>query len=178
MENHDPTFEFPKKKEPQPKKPHYYGDMIRKIFLICGFIMLSTLPFLKENISAPIFYSLLLILILAFFAGMTNPKLRYIVVGDIFVSLVGFSIFAFSAISRFDNFNLFIVTNLALAALFLYAFYLSIKTFRGMRFSDTSNTPYVAPEVKEKLKDIPRPDHHELTEEERRRKRFMSDESL
>lgn len=93
--------------------------------------MLATLPFLRSHISAPIFYSVLMIIALGFFAGMTDPKRRGIIVGDALLSLVGLFIFTNEAIGKYAGaFDLYFLTNITLAVLFLFAFYWSVKTAR------------------------------------------------
>lgn len=112
--------------------PHYYGDPIRKLFLAAGVVLLVTLPFLHENFSLPGFVSVLLILILVFSAGIMNPKQRWITLVDMLISAFGFTLFAYDAIRKFDHaFDLLFITNLTLAAIFLFSFYLSTKTTRG-----------------------------------------------
>ncbi len=160
---------------------HYYGDTVRKLLITCGLIMLITLPFLKSNLSSPLFYSLLFILILTFFAGLTNPKQKLVMVGDIIVSMAGFIVFANQAVTQFTGFfNLFFATNFILSVLFIIAFYLSVKTTRGVEFSKS-----VAANVFTRIKkvkrfnaseDAPKGEKKELSEEERRRKRFLRDE--
>lgn len=176
--------------------PHYYGDLVRRLFLICGFIMIATLPFLKSQIPASVFYSLLLILILVFLAGMTNPRIKWIIGADIVVSFIGFAIFGYHAISRFAGVrDLFSATNFTLAVIFLFAFYYSIKTLRGMQFperismfkeiresSENIVEPYKSPQVIEPQPkhtpppNVEEPDGH-LSDIERRVKRFKGEES-
>lgn len=163
---------------------HYYGDMVRKIFLICGLVILITLPFLKSNISSPTFYSVVVILVLTFLAGMTNPRLRVVIVGDVVVSLISFCVFAFEAITKFtDLVDLLFITNLTLAILFLFAFYWSVKSLRNLSIMNEpltdeaifeTNPEEKLPVVSEDSLERPK---IELSEEERRRKRFLqSDE--
>lgn len=113
--------------------PHYYGNIVRNIFLICGILLLVTLPFLKDSISSPLFFSIFSILVLTFFAGVTTPKHRGIIVSDIGISIVFFGLFTYRAVSHFDRiWDLFFLTHIVLACLCLLAFYWSLKTFRWL----------------------------------------------
>ena len=162
------------------KIPHYYGDIIRKIFLVCGLIILITLPFLKNNISTPIFYSVLIILVLAFFAGMTNPRQKEIIVGDVIVSVIAFLVFFYQTVTKFQGFfDLLFLTNFLLSILFLFAFYWSVKSLRGLETAEMSlSEEQIENDLKREvdLEDEDTQPKIKLTEEERRRKRFLSDE--
>lgn len=159
---------------------HYYGDTVRKIFLICGLVILITLPFLKSNISSPTFYSIIIVLILAFLAGMTNPKLKAVMIGDVIVSLISFCIFAYEAITKFTNLiDLLFITNLTLAVLFLFAFYWSVKSIRSLIVLNqpisgedifSTEQDEKMPEVSEDSLERPK---SEISDEERRRRRFL-----
>lgn len=172
--------------------PHYYGDIVRKIFLICALIMLFTLPFIKGNLTSPIFYSILTILVLTFFAGMTNPKQKTVVISDVIVSVLSFGVFTYQAVTRFEGFlTLFFITNLVLALLSLLAFYWSIKTIRWIKsplkipienipakFRDKFMDKFQTTPGKTKgpSEDTPPAAKAELTDEERRKKRFLGSE--
>ncbi len=163
----------------EPATP-YYGDLVRKLFILCGLVILITLPFLKTLIPGPIYYSLTLVIVLAFFAGMTNRKFKKILVVDVIISGIGFIVFAYQAIMHFIGlFDLFFVTNLILAVIFLFAFYWSIKTARGLKFPsrpviDTPRKFWQS--IVNANEDTPATPHKELTEEEIRRKRFLDAE--
>lgn len=162
----------------EPEAP-YYGNIVRKLFIICGLVILITLPFLKTLISGPIFYSLLAVIILTFTAGITSPKYKKSILVDIIVSIVGFGLFAYQGIIAFSGFlNLFFITNLTLAILFLFAFYWCIKTARGIKFS---REDVIGPRIERQTiinasEDSPASPKKELTEEELRRKRFLGAE--
>lgn len=95
--------------------------------------------------------------------------------------MAGFILFADQAVTEFSGFfNLFFATNFSLAVLFITAFYLSVKTTRGVEFSKS-----VAFNVYTRIKkakpfraseDAPKAEKGELTELERRQKRFLRDE--
>lgn len=166
-----------------------YSDIVRKLFLICGLVLLITLPFLRTTIPSGISYPIILILALTFFAGMTSPKQKHIIIGDIFVSVLGFAIFMYQATSKFTTFfDLFFITNFSLAILFLFAFYWSLKTIRSLNSSATSNNTEeentdieeaepAQEEIINASENSPVPNiKHIPTEEERRKMRFLREE--
>ena len=53
--------------------PHYYGGVVRTLFMVAAIIMLVTLPMFDELLSIPTFFSICSILILGLVAGLTNP---------------------------------------------------------------------------------------------------------
>lgn len=165
---------------------HYYGDAVRRLFLIAGIVMLVTLPFVSDRISLTLFSSIIAILILAFSAGITSPRQKWVHILNVTVSLGGFIVFAFHAVIKFSTlFDLLFVTNITLSCILLVAFYLSIKTARGTRsfdkqakkegaprpFSDFENKVAEGNEIK---KEGPA---NKTNEEEARRKRFLSQDT-
>ena len=120
------------KKEPE----HYHGKIIRELFFSAGFLMLIGLPFFYKNINFNAFIPVLGILVVNLLGGLTNPRQRFIIVFDIFVSLFGLAIFETLALYSFNSItsgiNLYFWFNQLLAILFFIALYFSTKTFRGM----------------------------------------------
>lgn len=112
--------------------PHYYGDMIRVLFLIAGIIMLLGLPFFKDLLPIPYIIPILTILVVDFFAGLTNPKLNWVIALNLIISLFGFLVFEYTAVSNFsDSHKSFAFVNQILAIIFFIALYYSTKTLRG-----------------------------------------------
>lgn len=165
----------------EPSAP-FYGDIVRKLFIICGLIILGTLPFLRAHTSTTIFYSLVVVLLLAFFAGMTSPKFKKIIFSDAIVSMVGFTVFAYQGIANFETIlDLLFLTNFVLAILFLFAFYWSVKSAGGVKFSEklTFRVPRWRRPAQDEIRvseDAPSLPKKELSEEERRKQRFLSGE--
>ncbi len=111
---------------------HYYGDQVRVLLFIAGFIMLISLPFFKDLIPQPINFSIVAIVIVSFLAGLTNPKQVWTIYLDLVASLIGFLVFEYYAITNSGNLlNGFFVINQTLALLLLAAFYFSTKSLRG-----------------------------------------------
>lgn len=112
---------------------HYYGDIVRILFVTAGLIMLITLPFFGNLIPVPYFASIIIILTIAILAGLTNPVQKWIAMIDTGVSVVafvGFEYYAIQAFSQKSDF-LFFSINQVLAIIFFVALYYSTKTLRG-----------------------------------------------
>ena len=113
---------------------HYYGDIVRYLFLAAGIIMLVTLPLFQSLIETPLMVSISGIAVLGIAAGLTNPQQVVSAVVNFVISIVGFITFAYSATTSFqgkiEN-DKFILTNIILAAIFIFAIYFSMKTMRS-----------------------------------------------
>ncbi len=114
--------------------PHYYGDTVRKLFLVAGIIMLVTLPFFSKSLPQPLFISLLAIVVITTFAGFTSPRSFFIVILNALVSLIALLFFEYyaviSASGGIDE-PLFLI-NQILALISFFALYYSLKTVRGV----------------------------------------------
>src|SRR3989344_6236662 len=112
---------------------HYYGDVVRQMFMVGAMIMVLSLPLVKDKIALPLFLSLIAIVGLGLAAGMTNPRQRAVIWVNTAISAFALAIFEYYAIKSFSEFKtLFFIANQLLALLFLAALYFSTKTLRGM----------------------------------------------
>lgn len=118
--------------------PHYYGDIVRKLFLIASFIMICTVPFFTELIGVPFIISIIAIIIIAFLAGWQSPNKNWITRINTIAAAVGFGLFQYKTISYylastpFTISWLFFTVNQLLAILFFIALYYSSKTMRDL----------------------------------------------
>lgn len=117
---------------------HYYGDIIRVLFVISGLIMVASYPFFSIFIKVPILISIIASISLAVFGGLMNPKQKWIMILNTIISIIGFIIFEYMAVYTYLNLvptkNIHIIffwTNQILALFFFFASYLSTKTVRG-----------------------------------------------
>ena len=117
---------------------HYYGDIIRKLFFIGSITILVTFPFFYNLLT----YNRVLIfggaILLILLAGLTSPKQRLVMLSNAVISFLAITFFEYYSVQfyltdseSFLKFLLFIV-NYFLAVNFLFAFYFSVKTLRGM----------------------------------------------
>jgi hypothetical protein len=112
---------------------HYYGDVVRFLFLTAAVVMLVTLPFLNSNLPIPLIFSILIILTIGLVAGVTNPLQKstsFITTGISSIALIVFEYYAVTTYFESQLSFLFIV-NQMLALIFLFALYYSTKTLRA-----------------------------------------------
>jgi energy-coupling factor transporter transmembrane protein EcfT len=117
---------------------HYYGDSVRTLFIICGFIMIISYPFFSFFISAPVPLSIIGCIALAIFGGLMNPKQKWVMVLNTIVPIIAFVIFEYAAVYTYLNLSptkdihiAFFWVNQLLSLLFFFAAYLATKTLRG-----------------------------------------------
>jgi hypothetical protein len=111
---------------------HYYGDLVRQIFIAMALIMLVATPFYNDRLPISASVSIIAVLILAIIAGLTNPKLRSVIIFDFVVSIASFLGFGWETISSYNvSVDALFYVNLILSILALFALYFSSKTLRG-----------------------------------------------
>lgn len=122
---------------------HYYGDTTRALFIIGGLIMIVTFPFFKSIINMPISLSIIGFILLAVFAGLMNPKQKWIIFLNMIIAIVAFVCFEYYAVYTYLNLSpgeginiYFFWVNQALSLLFFFSSYLATKSFRGMLIED------------------------------------------
>ncbi len=114
---------------------HYYGGLVRKLFIFAAFVMIATLPFFNNNLSLPPFFSIISIIILGLAAGLLEPRNKLAFVCNLIISILGVLIFEYYAIATYQVRSFtdaqFLVNQL-LAIIFLFALYNSTKTLRSL----------------------------------------------
>lgn len=125
---------------PSSKTPHYYGDTVRRLFLIGGAITLIFSPIYPDLTPFNSFFLVIVLLAIALAAGITNPRQYWAVALDVAVSMIVFSIFEYLAASNYNTLNqigmLFIIRQI-LAGTFFFAVYFSAKSMRAMYLKNT-----------------------------------------
>lgn len=114
---------------------HYYGDIVRILFMTAAIVMAITLPFLTADLPVPFLLSIFVILIIGILAGITNPLQKWTSITDTIISvicIITFEYFAVNAYLEKSFANLFFLTNQMLAVIFIFALYYSTKTLRAM----------------------------------------------
>lgn len=139
----DPDLERPPEptwlRSPAPPRAitHYYGDIVRRLFLAAGVIMLVATPFFAQFLPVPAVLSLLAVLAISVAAGLTNPLQRWAMLLDVAAALIGLVVFEYHAISRFAEMPpLLFMVDQVLAVIFFFALYFSVKTVRGVIVTD------------------------------------------
>lgn len=118
--------------------PHYYGDLVRKYFLVAGFVLLYATLEDRELLGFYLSVGMISILASVILAGLTSPTKRRIVIYDVIISIILFLIFEYLSVSAYsDRHNFFEIVfflRQLLAVIFLTTLYFSIKTLRGVKF--------------------------------------------
>ena len=113
---------------------HYYGYILRILYLTSAILMLLLLPFLTDYIPVSTYLALIIVLALGIVAGATNPAQKWVAILDTIIALGGVFIFGYYAIDSYITYsivNLYFWANQIQAVLFLFALYFSVKTVRG-----------------------------------------------
>lgn len=115
--------------------PHYYGDVVRALFIFGAALMLVSLPFFRLETPISVPASLAVIAVLGLAAGLTNPREMWVAALDAIISLaavVFFGYFAVAAYAAYSPRSVFFWINQVLALNFLIALYYAAKTVRAM----------------------------------------------
>ena len=117
--------------------PHYYGDTVRKLFLIAAVLMLLTVPLFAHLLPVSHFVPLFIILAIGLAAGFTSPAQKIIGVLDVMVAGIGVITAGYYAIEFYSighqdiHQKAAFVLSVVFALLFFFSFYYSVKTLRG-----------------------------------------------
>lgn len=113
---------------------HYYGDIMRKLFVGAAVVMLLTLPFFSADylIPAPLLISLAAIFMIVLLAGFISPGHKLVIAAHTIAAGFGMIVFEYYAVYAYVHLEgRFFAANQLLALIFFIAFYYSVKTFRG-----------------------------------------------
>lgn len=114
--------------------PHYYGDIVRRLFLAGAFLMALSLPLFWKDISLPLYITIFTVLAVDVAAGITTPAKFWSNILNLLVSVLAVAGFEYYAVRAYGNLpegKYFFVVNQTLALIFLAALYYSVKTVRG-----------------------------------------------
>ncbi len=119
------------KKEVHPA--HYYGDIVRKLFLIAGVMMIVGYPFFRDLIDVPTVFAVGLMVAIGLFAGIQTWRHPWTGVWNTAISVVAVCMFEYKAALFYLSVNyslhpVYFWTNEALALIFFFAIYFSVKT--------------------------------------------------
>ncbi|HWO07050.1 MAG TPA: hypothetical protein VNM40_00525 [Candidatus Paceibacterota bacterium] len=116
-----------------PSIPHYYGDYVRQIFIVCAAVMLLFAPFLASSFPAILPFEIGGALIFAVLGAMTNPSNRLVMYANALAAGVAVVVYELLALSLYLSRDyLAFIEREALAIAFLVALYFSLKTARNM----------------------------------------------
>jgi energy-converting hydrogenase Eha subunit E len=119
---------------------HYYGDIVRKLFLAAGILMLATLAIFSSLITVSLPWSVIAIIVLAFLSGLESPNHKMIVMINTIAAAIGCGFFQYTAVQYYlsttTSMNIdwaFFAVNQILAFIFFVALYYSSKTVRAWK---------------------------------------------
>lgn len=136
----DPQDFAPKKSVNTLQIPHYYGNIVRRLFLASGVVVLIALPFNNNLLPIPIPLITLLVVVLILFAAITNPFQKWVAYANVSISgflVLVFEYFAVTGDSSSDM-ELFVIRQI-LSMIFFFALYYSGKTLRAMVLKQIHN---------------------------------------
>ncbi|MCX6755529.1 MAG: hypothetical protein NT068_03280 [Candidatus Nomurabacteria bacterium] len=118
---------------------HYYGKIIRSIFIVGGLVMLLSFPFFSSLINLPIYIPIITIILFVVIGGLINPLSKWIFIAGSIIPVLALTMFEYYAFNTYQNISnlnsmsvAFFWINQALALMFFFATYLSVKTLRAM----------------------------------------------
>ena len=120
---------------------HYYGDVVRKLFIAASIIMIVTLPFLTNRLPVPAFVSIIIIVLLSLAAGFLAPRNKLFISLNLLISIGAVLVFEYYAVDAYRTYSLtdmLFAVNQVLAMIFLFASYYASKTTRSL-FNKTNN---------------------------------------
>ncbi|HTR18666.1 MAG TPA: hypothetical protein VMH91_01635 [Candidatus Paceibacterota bacterium] len=111
---------------------HYYGDVVRILFVILALMIAISTPF-GGDVPFGLAVGVPTVLVLIILAGLTNPRGKLILMADAAVSIIGVILGEWFAIETFTQqaYISFAVLEL-ICVLFLISLYFSMKTVRAM----------------------------------------------
>ncbi len=113
---------------------HYYGDIVRYLFITAATLMIIGLPIFQDYIQWPLMLSILAIAMLGVAAGLTNPKQMVSAVVNLIIALIGFVVFTYTSVAAMNlvpRDDKFLLSNIVLSLVFIFATYFAMKTFRS-----------------------------------------------
>lgn len=113
--------------------PHYYGDVVRILFLGGTALVLFASPLYSTVLRAEFPYEVIGALVAVTLAALTNPKSRSVLFLDAVFSMLAAVTFAMWGLTQYDEItSLAFTLRLSIAAVAFFAFYYSVKTVRAM----------------------------------------------
>ncbi len=126
--------------ESQTKKiiPHYYGDLVRIIFIIGAVFVLIGIPYMTKALGVPAIIPIIAVAMLGVTAGITNPIQLFSLRLNVAISVIFLIFFAYIGWYAYNEGGNGVIgfSNQVGAVLFLIASYYSVKSLRGATVID------------------------------------------
>lgn len=112
--------------------PHYWGTAARQLMLAGAALMLFAAPLYGDDLRTEFPYVVVGALLAVGFAALTNPRERWVSIGDAAISSIAAAVYAIWGIGGYTSEEpTAFVLRVAVAVIFLFAFYFSMKTVRA-----------------------------------------------
>ena len=116
-----------------PLVPHYYGDFVRQLMLGGAALMLFGAPFYGDSLRTELPFEVFGALVLVSLAAVINPRNKSVLTATAIATGVGMAVYQTWALYGYEQITpVAFVLREALAILFMFAFYFSVKTVRAM----------------------------------------------
>ena len=112
--------------------PHYYGDIVRQLFICVAALMLVAAPFYADALRVELPFEIVGALTLVAVAALVNPNTKATLFASAVASGVGAVVYETWALYGYmdSSWSQFLLRQF-LAVLFLLGFYFSVKTVRA-----------------------------------------------
>ncbi len=131
--------------------PHYHGDAARGLLLGGAALLLIASPLYADSIHMEFPFMVVGALFAVAAAALTDPHKRLSLMADAVVAGVGMTVYAGWGLLNYDSANpIAFVLRLAVAVIFLFAFYFSLKTVRAFALHEIGREDDFATEDKER----------------------------
>jgi len=122
--------------------PHYYGDIVRQLFLGLVVLMMVGAPFFADDLAAEFPFIILGSIVIAGLAALTNPVKNWVMYLNVIAAGVGLFMFETTALAAYSAENpISFALRQAIAVIFLFAFYFGAKTARAMLMGKIGEVP-------------------------------------
>lgn len=117
--------------------PHYYGDVVRRFFVLGSMLLLISFPLFMHMLVIPQYIPVVLILLFGFVAAWISPAQKFVNVLNTIIAGAAVFVFEYYASSWYVynhmdwHERLIRILNLVLSINFFFAFYYGLKTVRG-----------------------------------------------
>ncbi len=115
--------------------PHYYGDTVRTL-MVTAAVFIFIAETLWRSIPLSLSGTIIAIIVLTVFAGLTNPNIRWVHYVNMLIAAWGTFIFGREALVGYGDgrplFEFGFLSNEILAVISVLMLYFAIKTVRGM----------------------------------------------
>ena len=133
---------------------HYYGDLVRRIFLGIAVVLLIAAPFLGDAAFTLLPFEIIGALVLIILSALTNPKNKTIMIANAGASVVGAIVFELTAFAAYRaELPGTMLGFQAFAVAFIFALYFSLKTIRAMELGQIGQRDLPGEFMEEKYRD-------------------------